>query len=60
MELIIPLLFFKLSSVSGVEFTADRFGGRPGRALNNYHAIDNHSDIIVDVDYMLTANVHKF
>jgi len=38
MELIIPLLFFMLSSVSGVELTVERFGGRPGLALNNQPA----------------------
>jgi len=38
----IALLFFMLSSVSGVELTADRFGGRPGLALNNYILIFIH------------------
>jgi len=37
MEFIMLLLFLMLSNVSGVELTADRFGGRPGLALNNYH-----------------------
>jgi len=46
MELIIPLLFFMLSSVSGVEFTADRFGGRPGRALDNQPSLTHSSSAI--------------